>query len=85
MPIFSKPGFDRIFAQNRDQKNHDENKRDRIEHIDEAHHDVVDAAAEIAGDGAVRDADHERNQRGYEADDQRNACAPKQPCEQIAA
>ncbi len=65
-----EPGFHGFFAENGDEKNYDEDKRDGIEDIDEAHHDVVDVAAEIAGDGAVGDADDERDEGGDEADDQ---------------
>ena len=45
------------------------------------HHDVIDAAAEVAGDGAVGDADHERDERGDETDDQRDTSAPEDASE----
>ena len=64
---------------------HDEDERHRIEHVDDAHHQIVDPAAEIAGDGAIRHADHQRHQRRHQPDHQRNPRAPQQPRQQIAA
>src|SRR5262245_36683430 len=70
--------FELLLAQHSDNENDHENEWDRIQHIDDSHHDVVDAAAEIAGHGAVRHADHKRHHRRHEADKQRNTGSPEQ-------
>ncbi len=45
------------------QKDYDEDKRNRVEDIDDAHHDIVDSPAEVPGDSPVNDTDHKRNKR----------------------
>ena len=48
---------DEVAAEEDHQDDDQEDEGQRIEHLDQAHHDVVDAAAGEAGDGAVGDAD----------------------------
>src|SRR6202030_2144008 len=45
-----------VAAKKHHQQDHEEQERQRIEDVDQAHHDAIDAAAEIARDGAVGDA-----------------------------
>ena len=56
-----EPRFDVFLTENRDEKDHDEDERHRIEDVDEPHHHVVDPAADVAGDRAVSHADHQRH------------------------
>ncbi len=44
---------DEIAAEEHDQQDDEEDERQRIEDVDDAHHHVVDAPAEIAGGRAV--------------------------------
>ena len=85
MPQRESSSLDVLLAQDRDDEDHDENERDRIEHVDEPHHQVVDPAADVPGHGAVGDADEQRDQRGHDADDERNPRAPEHARQQIAA
>ncbi len=39
----------------------EEDERQRVEDLDEPHHDIVDATAQIAGNRAIDDADHQRH------------------------
>ena len=57
------------------EQNHDQNVRQGVDDIDNAHHHHVHHPAEIAGDGAVDDADDNDDQRREDADQQRNARA----------
>jgi hypothetical protein len=58
-----------VAAEHDHEQDHEEHERQRIHDVDEAHHQVVDAAAEIAGDRSPGDADHEAH-RGREDADQ---------------
>ena len=57
---------------------------DAEQDIDAAHHQVVDAAAEIAGGGAIEDADENRNEGAEEAERQRYPPADEHTHEEIA-
>ncbi len=52
---------------------HDEQVRQRVEHIDEAHHQIVGPAADVTGDRAPGEPDHHAHRRGEQTDQQRNA------------
>ena len=54
---------DEVPAEEHDQHDDEEDEGQRIEDVDDAHHDEVDPAAEIAGRRAVDHADHDRDRR----------------------
>ena len=83
--VLREPGLDVFLAEDREQKDHDEDERYRVEDVDEPHHDVVDPAADVAGDRAVGDADHERHGGRDDADDERDARAPEDARQHVAA
>ena len=85
IPQLFEAGFDFVLAENRDDEDHDEDERNRVQDVDEPHHHVVDPAADVTGHRAVRDADRERHERGHDADDDRNAGAPEHAREHVAA
>ena len=85
MPYASSCDLMRFLAENRDDENHDEDERNRVQDVDEPHHDVVDPAADVAGHRAVGDADRERDQRGDDADDDRNPRSPEHARQHVAA
>ncbi|MGY2932355.1 hypothetical protein ACVWZ6_001957 [Bradyrhizobium sp. GM6.1] len=80
-------GDDRIDRglQDRDQDDRERKARNGLEELGETHQGVVDPAAEIAGHGADRNADDQRNQGGDHADEQRDACAEDHAGEHVAA
>ena len=49
------------------QQDDEEDVRQRVEHVDDAHHELVDLAADVARDRAVADADEDRHQRADRA------------------
>ena len=53
------------------QDDHEEHVRQRIQHVDDAHHPAVDAPAEVAGGGAPGNADHDADGGGEQRDEQR--------------
>jgi len=67
------------------QDNDEEYERQRIEYIDEAHHDLVERAAHIARDCAIEHADRKADQGRHQTDRERNPCAIKHANEQIAS
>ena len=83
--VAGEPVLHVFLAEDREQEDHDEDERHGVEHVDEPHHRVVDAAADVAGDRAVGDADHERHRGRHEADDERNPRAPEDARQQVAA
>ena len=62
-------------AEQHHQQDHEEHERQRVEDVDDAHHELIDAAAEVARDRAVGDADHEAHGGRHHADQQRDAAA----------
>jgi hypothetical protein len=60
-----------IAAEEHDQHDHEEDERQRVEDVDDPHHDLVDTAAEIAGGRAVGDADNHGDEAGEQADGER--------------
>ena len=58
--------------------------REPVERVEEAHHPVVEAAADEAGDGAVDDADEEDRERRAERDQDRDAATECHAGEQVA-
>ena len=63
----------------------EEDERDRIEHIDDAHHELVDATASKACNGAPGDADDQADERGDEADSERYLQAGDDAGDHVAA
>src|SRR5215471_19578859 len=47
--VLLQPAFDGILREDCYQENYDEDERDRIEHIDNPHHDIIDATTQITG------------------------------------
>ena len=62
----------------------DDEEREAVEDIDDAHHDGVGAAAEVAGSGTVDDADGEGDGRGEQSDAQRDAATVENAREDVA-
>src|ERR1051325_7065058 len=62
----------RLTAKHRQQHDHDDHVKQRIEHVDDAHHQVVNAAAHISRNRAVADADQQRHERRDDPDKQRD-------------
>ena len=67
------------------QQDHEKDERERVEHVDEAHHQLVGAATEEAGNGPVGDADDQRNQGCEQPDRQRDAAGDECARQQVAA
>ena len=67
------------------QHDDEEDEGQRIEHVDDAHHDLVGLAADEAGRGAVEHADDHRHDAGEQADGQRDAPGHQRARQQIAA
>jgi hypothetical protein len=74
-----------VALEDRQQEDDEEDEGQGIEHVDDAHHEVVDAPAQIAGDGAPGDPDEEADGGGDDADQQRDAQADQQAGEQVTA
>src|SRR5579859_6936185 len=72
-------------AQHHGQHDDEEQERQAVEHVDDAHHDRVDGTAEEAGDGTVADADDDRDDGREHADQQRRPAALEHAREQVAA
>ena len=72
-------------AEEHGQQDDEEHEGQGIEDIDDAHHHIVDRAADIAGDRAIDHADHQADDRGQDADHQRDARAVQRAGEQVAA
>src|SRR5580698_2050800 len=66
------------------QDDHNEEIRQRVQHIDETHHPLVRASAHIARDGAPGHPNHETHGAGQHADHQRDSHPVQRPHEQIA-
>ena len=67
------------------QHDDEEDEGQGIEHVDDAHHDLVGLAAEKAGGGAVEHADHHGDKAGKQPDGQRDAAGHQRARQQIAA
>ena len=70
--------------QRRDDHDYKNDRRQRVEHVHRAHHQVVPAPAEQAGRRTPQHADHQAHQRADQADDQRNPRAGQHAPEQVA-
>ena len=68
-----------------EQQDHEEDEGQGVQHVDDAHHEIVDAAAEIAGGSAPCDADHQADGGGDDADHERDAQADHQAGQEVAA
>ena len=68
-------------------RQHDDEGREwhRIQHVDQAHQQCIDAAAEIAGRHTPGDADDEADEAGGQRHQQRDTPAPHQPHQQVAS
>src|ERR1700682_1930545 len=62
----------------------EEQIRKRVPDVDEAHQEIIRAAAEVTGDQSDRAADHEIDRLDDQADRQRDARAEHHPAQQIA-
>ncbi len=71
-------------AEDHHQDDDEQDVGQRVHDVDEAHHDRVDPAAEIAGDGAVDDADHHRDAGRDGGDEQRHLRALERPRQHVA-
>ncbi len=60
-------------------------EREGEQHIEGAHDDLIDPAAEIGGQQAEHQADHHRAQRRHDSDQKRDARAPEEPGKNIAS
>ena len=56
-------------------RNHEDDERQRVEDVHDAHHHAVDLTTEVTGDGAVADTDGEGDKGGDQADQQRDLAA----------
>ena len=74
-----------VRLQDRDQHDGQREGRDGLEELGEAHQRIVDEAAGIAGDGAERHADQQRDQRRDHADHQRDPRAMDEAGGDVAA
>ncbi len=74
-----------IGLHHRHQHDDEEHERDRIEHVDEAHHAFVEPAANETGDGAISDANTKRDKRCGEANEQGNAQSEDETRDHVAA
>src|SRR3990172_4152771 len=74
-----------VAAEHDGEQDHEEQERQRVEHVDGPHHHGVDAPAEEAGGGAPDDADGQADQGREDADGQRRAAAVEGAHEQVAA
>lgn len=63
----------------------EDGEREGVEDIDYAHHEAIQAAADVAGEGTVGDADEEGDERGHEADHEGDAAAVEDAGEEVAA
>src|ERR1700749_642172 len=75
----------RLPAEEREQHDDDHHVRNRVEHVNDSHHQVVRLAAEIARGRAPGDAYDEREEGGDDADHERDAAALKHAREHVAA
>ena len=76
---------DEVSPEEDDEQDDEEDEGQRIEDVDDAHHDLVDLAAEIAGGGAVDHADDDRDEAGKQADGERHASGDQGAGQEIAA
>ena len=74
-----------VATEHHHQQDHQEHERQRIHDVDEAHHQVVGASAEVAGDGAVEHADHQTDEGGDQRHRQRDLAAMQGAGQQVAA
>ena len=74
-----------VAVEDHHQDDDEEDEGQGIKHVDEAHHQFVDPAAEIARRGAIGDADQKADQRGDEADGERDARAVERAHQKVAA
>ena len=72
------PGIDAHRVHGRTDDDDDGHRGDAVENIDDTHNNVVDPAAEVAGDAAHQDAEGRFNDNNDEADDQRDTSAVHQ-------
>ena len=75
---------DEVPPEEDDEHDDQEDERQRIEHVDDAHHDLVGAAADEAGGGAVEDPDRNRDEAGQHADGERDPPGGQRPGEEVA-
>src|SRR5690606_7675066 len=73
-----------LSAKNHHQQDHEKHERHGVEHIDDAHHDVVHPAAKIAGGGPVGDADQQAHNGCHHADHEGHATAVERAHKKIA-
>ncbi|KKA14521.1 hypothetical protein VP03_08060 [Sinorhizobium meliloti] len=76
---------DEAAAEEDDEHHDEENEGQRIEDLYQAHHDVIDAPADIARGRPVYDADAERNETSQQADGDGDLAAQHHPDKQVAA
>ena len=74
---------EQVPAEEHHEQNDEEHEGHRVEDVHDAHHEVVQPSAEIAGDGAVADADKQADQRRGQTHHQRDASAVKGAHEQV--
>jgi hypothetical protein len=72
-------------TEHRHHQDRDQHVGDRVHHVDDTHHHRIDAAAQIAGGGAIRHADQPRHERAEQTHFQRHASALQRAREQVAA
>ena len=75
----------RLGAQDGDEREGEDHRGDRQEHVEHERHDGVDPAAEVAAEQAERAAEHEADQHRDGRDDQRRAPRPQQAGQHVAA
>ena len=75
---------DDVAAEEHHQQDHEEHERQRIEHIDQPHHDAVDPAAEIPRRRPIQHADRQADRRGDQPDHQRDLPAVERADQQVA-
>ena len=63
---------------------HQQHLRNRVDHIDDPHQDVVDPATVVAGDRPDRNRDQQHDDVRDDADDQRDPGAVHDPAEDVA-
>ncbi len=72
-----------ILSEEGHQQDHKEHEREGVEDLQQAHHHRVDFATQIARERAVERADHDRHQRGGNADHQGDASTDSDTHQQI--
>ena len=78
-------GVDDAGAERAGDRDRQQHRGKGVEHVDGAHDRGVELAADIAGDEAERGADHEGEDHGQNADEQRQPPAIDQPRQHVAA